>query len=344
MLLKSFEKAKAAGLALVAEQEHHDRTNADVGLEDPGVLPFDWSEKDDNEDGSVIPGISVNTDNSTHSERSAQIEAEPRIKQLVRAMAPSFQATSLGPALFLAEQDSSLLPIVDHSEWLDAISSGDAANLVALLDRAGMGQPAGPAERSSEAREAHPDDNGDDDLEDLDFGFDDGDADGDDPAYAPRPDETQDEFFNRISKLQARDEPPSRLTCEKIAQRVAQTCPVPSSSSFETGGHDGIPETSLTRRSGYGRLRKRRSGIRHEPLPYDLFPPGMRFFARSGAGSDGDAGVDTGSRACVVHANYATGGDKARLLRSRGLWALVEDRTTDGEIRYMCDADVLVKA
>ncbi|KAK4704295.1 hypothetical protein P7C70_g1914, partial [Phenoliferia sp. Uapishka_3] len=60
------------------------------------------------------------------------------IEKLVRAKAPSFQATSLGPALFLAEQEVEALPRVSHEDWMRALSSGSIEDFQELLESAGL--------------------------------------------------------------------------------------------------------------------------------------------------------------------------------------------------------------
>lgn len=214
---------------------------------------------------------------------------EKRIGSLVKAVAPSFQATSLGPALFLAEQGMHTLPVVSHRIWMDVMSEGGdfgVEGLEQLLEEAGMGDV--------EGEEAEDDDEWDHE------------EDGPPP---PR----------RSASRRT-----TRLTCDELAQLTNRLSPNPS---FHP------PTTSLTRtyyRSPFNHLRPH-PRVRSEPLPYDLFPPGMRFFG---------GGMEEGTRACVVHANYATGSAKAELLRSRGLWAL----RGDGQEGWTCDAEVLRRA
>lgn len=61
------------------------------------------------------------------------------IEHLLRATAPSFQATALGPALFLSSQSTRLLPLVSHDKWMEALGSGVAEDLLTLLADAGLG-------------------------------------------------------------------------------------------------------------------------------------------------------------------------------------------------------------
>lgn len=76
----------------------------------------------------------------------------------------------------------------------------------------------------------------------------------------------------------------------------------------------------------------KRQETRAEALPYSHFPPGRTYFDQN----EREAGVAP----CVVHANYAGGDKKERLLREHGLWALID---REGE-EPMCDLDVLEKA
>ncbi|BGP43246.1 hypothetical protein JCM10450v2_007392 [Rhodotorula kratochvilovae] len=184
--------------------------------------------------------------------------------------APSFQATALGPAVFLAEQRGAFLPEISYERFLAALGSGEVDDLTDLLEDAELDlNPAtGRADRGR--------------------------------------------------------------SCLALAQAQQTQCASPHAES-ELGAF----ATSLTREYLEHVLRAPppHRPVRVEPLPFDAFPPGMRFF---------DGGIEPGARPCVVHANYATGGMKEQLLRDRGLWALVRPEEGDGEWR--CDAEVMQKA
>lgn len=181
-------------------------------------------------------------------------EVREGIANLHRAIAPSFQATSLGPAMFLAEREVPELPPLDHSLWMEAMNSGSVTDLMDLLWDAGL---------------------------DTDEG---------------------------------------RVTCDILAKRNHHQSanPVP-------------PNLALTSLTAPPHRRKPHSPVRTETLPYELFPPGMRYFK---------GGMDDGVKPCVVHANYATGQLKEQLLQGEGLWAL---RGGDAE-GWTCDAKVLKDA
>ncbi|ORY85987.1 hypothetical protein BCR35DRAFT_351549 [Leucosporidium creatinivorum] len=225
-----------------------------------------------------------------------EIFTSRRIGTLVKAVAPSFQATSLGPALFLAEQQAHSLPFISHEKWMEILGDGSdwgVEELERLLEESGMGD--------------NSEEDGEEDQE-----FEDEDEPWDEASAAA------------AARRRSARQPQARLTCDDLAKRTNQLSPNPS---YYT------PPTSLT---SHYLLTTHPSPlppqpIRTEPLPYDLFPPGMRFFG---------GGMEPGTRSCVVHANYATGGAKEELLRSRGLWALKGGR----EEGWTCDADVLGRA
>ncbi|GAA5932413.1 hypothetical protein JCM1841_001379 [Sporobolomyces salmonicolor] len=205
--------------------------------------------------------------------RRQAFASESSIAELDKARAPSFQATALGPALFLAEQVLPSLPEVSHEQWMDALGSGNVDDLVEILEESGLA--------------GLPDDEGGDAGEGK--------------------------------------------TCLELAQAFQTFSPNPSF-LLDSGITSLSSAYSLSRPS-------RRSTRPHTPiqtaaLPYDLFPPGMRYF---------DGGLEPGTQPCVVHANYATGGRKQELLRERGLWALVEPQKNGGDV-WRCDADVLARA
>ncbi|KAK4048445.1 hypothetical protein OIV83_004791 [Microbotryomycetes sp. JL201] len=326
MVMNSFEKAQtSAAHALSLEHAQSD----DDGAEE---------EEFSNVDSSIASSsLLLNTvDNST-----ASLDSPRRIKSLVRAHAPSFQATSLGPALFLAEKGHDVLGNVEHQEWVDAISSGEPQRLLDILDRAGLGLPS-----TSEEDEALIEEQerlayerqlaGEDDDYDFDDAY--------DPDDAPREDEGLEEFLQRVGRLKGREwmkrhsssetDNKSRLTCDKLAQKLALTSPRSSSPMHDSS--DDVGWTTLTREY-IGRRRPNPSRIKTQSLPYDLFPPGMRYF---GLPDDVQQGISKGTKVCVVHANYATGMDKENLLRKAGLWALVQPRPNE----YMCDANVMREA
>ncbi|GAA5883966.1 hypothetical protein JCM3774_000884 [Rhodotorula dairenensis] len=188
---------------------------------------------------------------------------------MASARAPSFQATALGPALFLSEQVAIDMPEISHEHFLDALGSADVEDLHFLLEIAGL---------------------------------------------APDP------YSGEVPK-----------SCLAQAQEFQHMTPA----RIPTGWHE--PPTSLTLQyyDSLGAAGPRpHTPIRVEPLPYDLFPPGMRYF---------DGGLEPGTKPCVVHANYATGSKKEELLRSRGLWALVRpDEVDSGE--WTCDVKVMREA
>mgnify|MGYP001564121930 CR=1 FL=1 len=199
--------------------------------------------------------IQMLVENLATARRQAKALFDPTqaIDKLVRAKAPSFQGTAMGPALFLAEQAVPVLPHVAHEDWMAALSSGEVEDVLSLLDDADL---AGVG-----CLEHAKDRNWD---------------------LSPNPD-----FHPSSPRL--------------------------------------IPDAD------------RHQPIRVEALPYAMFPPGMSFFANA-HGGDQEAGI----RPCVVHANYATGTDKERLLRERGLWALGGGGGPGEE--WTCDAEVMRRA
>ncbi|GAA5978661.1 hypothetical protein JCM11641_002804 [Rhodosporidiobolus odoratus] len=212
----------------------------------------------------------------TTGDSSASSEGGQGIGLLKIATAPSFQATSLGPALFLSEQHEAHLPEIDYQHWLAALGSGDVDDLLFLLEDSGLSLTS----------------------------------------------------------------PSSGQTCLSLAQTYQSTCPAPPRplstldllASLVTPSSPSVPPPVRPHRP-----------IRTEALPFDLFPPGMRFF---------DGGLEPGARPCVVHANYATGQSKERLLRERGLWALVEPEGEEEDGRkgagegegWKCHAGVMERA
>lgn len=182
-------------------------------------------------------------------EQARYHETSESISNLVRAVAPSFQATALGPAIYLSQQNISLFPSgLNSQKWLDVLSSGDTDDIMRLLFDAGI------------------------------------DEEGE--------------------------------TCVELASRNFDVSRNPNDRPLEV-----LSENS------------RSAPIKSEPLPYQLFPPGMSFFGDGN--SRGGGGMEDGVRPCVVHANYASGSKKEELLRERGLWALSEGS---------CDAKVLKDA
>lgn len=122
---------------------------------------------------------------------------------------------------------------------------------------------------------------------------------------------------DRRRRAAALARPTQRTTCDRVLSALAHTCQLRTED-----------ESTLTRS-----WRRQHRPIRHEALPYDSFPPGMRFFG---------GGAERGQRACVVHANYATGKLKEELLRGRGLWALIPPTAHDD--KWTCDAGVMRRA
>ncbi|KAM0786099.1 hypothetical protein ACM66B_006910 [Microbotryomycetes sp. NB124-2] len=334
-------------IAMVMNSFEHAQSSAAYALS--GQMD-DQEEEDENEqvvDQEVLSNLgSLETvDNATavESGTSKPTSTGPRrIKSLVRANAPSFQATSLGPALFLAEQGFENLGNVEHQEWIDSISSGDPRQLLGILDRAGLGLPAQKDQRELEEQERLADERRRWILEDDDDdGYDDGEFED-----TPFEDESPEEFFERIGRDKGRewlkthatsDDPTRRLTCDKLAQRLSRTSPRLSSPNAAAQDQDEL--TSLTREyfARKDNSKPNPMRIKTQSLPYDLFPPGMRYF---GSPDDFRRGIGKGTRVCVVHANYATGMDKENLLRKAGLWALVNT----GNDEFMCDAQVMARA
>lgn len=288
MVMNSLERARkvaraaAFGIAAVDDVEDEDGEDdeedeaitAAVDVHDDVGEAEEVEEEDDDEDESESPAV-------------------PNISTLIKAVAPSFQATSLAPALHLASLSNTHLPTPSHEDWIRALASPSPNALLDLLDKAGLGLP----------RHSFGDDRDDELAEDL----------------TP---EEQAEAFAAREERQSRAalmRPTERQTCDKLALSLSQLCEAESE-----------PDTTLTR---VWRARQRHIQIRHEALPYDSFPPGMRFFG---------GGAEKGQRACVVHANYATGASKEKLLRERKLWAVVPPSETDR--RWMCDAGVMRRA
>ncbi|GAA5895650.1 hypothetical protein JCM6882_000361 [Rhodosporidiobolus microsporus] len=199
------------------------------------------------------------------------------IASLKKATAPSFQATALGPALFLAEQGEAHLPSLSHAQWLAALGSGDVDDLLDVLDESGL-------------------------------------------SYVPSIG-----FASSSSSKGAK-----KRTCLSLAQAHQRFTPAPPPplTTLELLASYAAPATPYSPPP----TRPHRP-VRSEPLPYDLFPPGMRFF---------DGGLEPGARPCVVHANYAMGKKKEELLRERGLWALVPSSEEGGQ--WTCSAEVMARA
>ena len=212
-------------------------------------------------------------------------EVDTRLPSLSQATAPSFQSTSLGPALYLASRNlphtpfhpsgSSTaaanlgLPYLTHAEWMRVLAEGGDSgveSLESLLKLAGMG----------------------------------------------------------ASSVDDEGSVAERQTCDLLARRANEVCAAPL---------PPLLSTTLTRKHYSRRSPRPAHSVDSLPLPYQLFPPGMLYF-------NGIGGLEKGDKACVVHANYATGAKKEELLRERGLWAL--GREAEG--RWTCDAAVLRNA
>ncbi|GAA5960882.1 hypothetical protein JCM3765_007523 [Sporobolomyces pararoseus] len=209
--------------------------------------------------------------------RRLAFEPDSKLEQLIKARAPSFQATALGPALFLAEQVLPSLPEPHHEQWMEALGSGNIDDIIEFLDESMLS------------------------LDDRNGGE----------------------------------------TCLQIAQTF-QTFSPNSRFLIESGVTSLTSRYSRSSNSNLGPQAKAHTPLRTEALPFDLFPPGMRFF---------DGGLEPGTKPCVVHANYATGSKKEELLRKRGMWALVrgeENHEGEGEGRvgggWRCDAKVMAHA
>lgn len=238
-------------------------------------------EDDEDEDGDEDDASTQNDD-----------EQPRRISSLVRAVAPSFQATSLGPALYLAESLHHTLPYIGHEKWMEILGDGSdwgVEELERLLEESGMGGGEGGGEEGWE------DEDGDEEEDWED-------------------EESMMEATRRRRSTRHLD-PQTRLTCDDLARQTSLTSPNPHFSPS--------PFNSFTPSSPLPILTS--------PLPYDLFPPGMRFFG---------GGMEPGTKSCVVHANYATGVEKEKLLKGRGLWAL----KGGAEEGWKCDAEVLRNA
>ncbi|GAA6007509.1 hypothetical protein JCM11491_004190 [Sporobolomyces phaffii] len=195
---------------------------------------------------------------------------DSKIGELSKARAPSFQATALGPALFLAEQVLPSLPEPRHDQWMDALGSGNLDDMIDILDES----------------------------------------------------------------LLALDDRNGGQTCLQLAQAFQTFSPNPH--FLVDSGVTSLTATySRSSHSSLGHDAKAHIPIRTEALPYDLFPPGMRFF---------DGGLEPGTKPCVVHANYATGSKKEELLRNRGMWALVRGESGEPGGGWRCDATVMARA
>ncbi|GAA5877988.1 hypothetical protein JCM16303_002805 [Sporobolomyces ruberrimus] len=201
--------------------------------------------------------------------RRLAYDPESKMSTLTKARAPSFQATALGPALFLAEQAFSSLPEPSHDQWMEALGSGNLDDIIDILDESLLS------------------------LDDRNGG----------------------------------------QTCLQIAQTFQTFSPNPNFLS-DAGVTSLTSRYSLSTNSALGHHAKAHTPIRTEALPYDLFPPGMRFF---------DGGLEPGTKPCVVHANYATGSKKEELLRTRGMWALLRGEEGEGG-GWRCDAQVMARA
>ncbi|GAA5930764.1 uncharacterized protein JCM15063_002451 [Sporobolomyces koalae] len=200
--------------------------------------------------------------------RRLAFEPESKIVELTKARAPSFQATALGPAMFLAEQILPTLPQPSHRQWIDALGSGNLDDMIDILDESMLA------------------------LDDRNGG----------------------------------------KSCLQIAQEFQHFSPNPTFLS-ESGVTSLTSRFTLSSHSATAHMPRAHTPIRTEALPYDLFPPGMRFF---------DGGLEPGTKPCVVHANYATGSKKEALLRERGMWALVPGE--QGDERWRCDAEIMARA
>ncbi|KAK4052288.1 hypothetical protein OIO90_004369 [Microbotryomycetes sp. JL221] len=294
---------------------------------------------------------------------------QSQLKQLVKAYAPSFQATALGPALFLASNfPNSLGHDVSHQQWLNVISKGQGDELFKLLKKAGMGL--NKVNQNQRRRQKYDDDmmnqrereeeEEEEDDDDIDMSM-----------MMPFEDETEQEFFDRIGQSNEQTwlnqqttnqetKQGLRTTCDEIAERLSNTCSVSNLNQDEfvtslnveyilsrnqLDDEDDDDDDELERIKTPNLLKQFKPSnqqIRTSSLPFDLFPPGMRYF--------GGGGISKGTKTCVVHANYATGTDKENLLRRKKLWALVleNDKVDSDEDQqqqeYMCDLDVINKA
>ncbi|GAA97745.1 uncharacterized protein L969DRAFT_55485 [Mixia osmundae IAM 14324] len=169
--------------------------------------------------------------------------------------APGFQDSSLGPAIWLAEEG--LLPHLSHERFMDALTSGDPDDLLALMSEMGLGPDDPPCDikaRRAYKRCPNPDH----------------------PAHSP--------FAAFERRARWRDTP--LLSGHKRRSVQHYTRPPPNIQ------------------------------IRTEPLPYALFPPGRGFFDEKER--------ENGAEAVVVHANYAIGKYKEKIMKREGIWALVE--------------------
>ncbi|GAA5915581.1 uncharacterized protein JCM6883_004238 [Sporobolomyces salmoneus] len=201
--------------------------------------------------------------------RRLAYEPDSKIAELTKARAPSFQATALGPALFLAEQILPSLPEPHHEQWMEALGSGNIDDIIDILDESMLS------------------------LDDQNGG----------------------------------------RTCLQTAQDFQTFSPNPAF-LFDSGITSLTAQYSRSAQLTFGPTAKAHSAIRTEALPYDLFPPGMRFF---------DGGLEPGTKPCVVHANYATGSRKEELLRKRGMWALLRGEGEEGG-GWRCDAEIMARA
>jgi hypothetical protein len=123
-------------------------------------------------------------------------------------------------------------------------------------------------------------------------------------------------------------------TCLQVAQTF-QTFSSNPAFLPDSGVTTLTAQYSRSSHSTFAPVAKAHTPIRTEALPYDLFPPGMRFF---------DGGLEPGTKPCVVHANYATGSKKEELLRKRGMWALVRGEEEGEGGGWRCDANIMARA
>lgn len=202
--------------------------------------------------------------------RRLAFEPDSKISELTKARAPSFQATALGPALFLAEQLLPSLPEPHHGQWMEALGSGNIDDIIDILDESMLS------------------------LDDRNGG----------------------------------------QTCLQVAQTFQTFSSNPAFLS-DSGVTTLTTQYSRSSHSTFVPVAKAHTPIRTEALPYDLFPPGMRFF---------DGGLEPGTKPCVVHANYATGSKKEELLRKRGMWALVRGEEEGEGGGWRCDANIMARA
>jgi hypothetical protein len=224
----------------------------------------------------------------------------------IRAVAPSFQVSSLGPALYLASKG--LLPDISHEDFMNAMGSGNMSDLTAMLEDLGL---FGAGKRSCLVRAKEVSSS----------------------CLWTHDVQEKGKIVNGDLRRSNGFRIPPR-TFSGSSRVTGPAAPVSHNSSNDV----------RRRRSPLGSPRRQAASIDGpvivESLPHGLFPPGVSFFERTER--------QRGVQPIVVHANYALGEWKEKLLRQQGLWALVDPGPGEGKGdsaslngEWSCDADVL---